>query len=72
MLERTEAVEPLEFNSSSDPTVGVDMEVWQVNKESRSLVSLAPRFLERFNDEAFVKKELWQSMLELITFSHER
>lgn len=60
-------MEPLEFNSSPAPTVGVEMEIWLVDKESKQLTSKAFEFLERFEEEAFVKKELWQCMIELNT-----
>ncbi len=67
VLEKIPTLEPLEFNASPKPTIGVEMEIWQVSKKTRSLVSLASEFLERFADEPFVKKELWQSMLEINT-----
>lgn len=67
MLETLETVEPLEFNSSPAPTIGVEMEVWLVDSETRQLVSRGPEILERFDGETFVKKELWQSMVEVNT-----
>lgn len=53
--------------SSPRPTIGVEMEVWHVDRASRSLKSLASQFLDRFEGEPFIKKELWQSMLEINT-----
>ena len=67
MLEKTEDIEPLVYNSSPSPTIGVEMEIWLVDKASRRLTSKAQSFLERFQEEPFVKKELWQCMIELNT-----
>ncbi len=67
MLEKTETIAPLVFNSSPEPTVGVEMEIWLVDKETRGLRSQATEFLEQFKDEIFVKKELWQCMIEINT-----
>ena len=67
MLAKAEAVEPLIFNSSPEPTIGVEMELWLVDPETRQLVPRAKDFLDHFQDETFVKKELWQCMVEINT-----
>jgi carboxylate-amine ligase len=58
---------PLTFKGSADPTIGVEVEYQIVDCDSMSLVSAAPRLLELFPGERWVKPEILQCMLELNT-----
>ena len=55
------------FNSSSGPTLGVELELQILDPETKNLVSGAPRILERANGDAHIKPELIQSTIELNT-----
>lgn len=57
----------LEFHGSKDHTLGVEVELQIVDRESRELVSLSPRILESFPECPWVKHELLQSTIEINT-----
>lgn len=67
MLKHIDDIEPLVFNASPEPTIGVEMELWIVDPETRQLVPRAGELLDRFQGETVAKKELWQSMVEITT-----
>lgn len=55
------------FNSSPDPTLGVEVELQIVDLKSRQLVSRGPEILKHFEHNPHVKPELLQSTIELNT-----
>jgi len=57
----------LHFNISPEPTLGVEVELQLVDRDTRALVPHGPAILERLKDEEHVKPELLQSTLELNT-----
>ena len=57
----------IHFNGSPTPTVGVEVELQIIDRETKSLVSGAPRILERVTDSTRVKPELIASTVELNT-----
>jgi carboxylate-amine ligase len=57
----------LDFNSSPRPTLGVEVELQLIDRETRALTQAAPKLLEVFPDSTWVKKELLQSTVEINT-----
>ena len=57
----------IHFNGSPGPTVGVEIELQVIDRETRKLVSGAPRILEVVKDAKHVKPELIASTVELAT-----
>ena len=57
----------LDFNSSPRPTVGVEVELQLIDRETRKLTQVAPQVLESFPGSDWAKKELLQSTFEINT-----
>lgn len=57
----------ISFQSSPYPTIGVEVELQILDKETRELANAAPLILDRFKDNMFFKPELIQSTLEINT-----
>ncbi len=55
------------FPGSSEPTIGVEIELQTVDPGTLDLTSGAPALLRRFHEDAHVKQELLQCCLELNT-----
>ncbi|UCD37642.1 MAG: glutamate--cysteine ligase [Fidelibacterota bacterium] len=55
------------FHSSPEPTIGVEIELFIVDKSSYDLVSGAPGILDSFKDDPRVKPELLESIIEINT-----
>lgn len=55
------------FNSSPSPTIGVELELQILDKDTFKLVSGAPFILNEFKDEPRIKEELLNSILEINT-----
>ncbi|MAJ44000.1 MAG: glutamate--cysteine ligase [Candidatus Marinimicrobia bacterium] len=55
------------FNSSSLPTIGVELELQILDKDSYELVSGAPKILEDYNEDPRIKEELLDSIIEINT-----
>ena len=57
----------IKFNGSSKPTVGMELELFTVDKESLALTNGAPLILNHFKDNFFFKEELLQCIIEITT-----
>ena len=55
------------FNSSSSPTIGVELELQILDKNTFELVSGAPKILEEYKDDPRIKEELLDSIIEINT-----
>lgn len=55
------------FNSSPNPTIGVELELQTLDKDSFELVSGAPQILNTFKDDPRIKEELLNSIIEINT-----
>jgi len=55
------------FNSSPNPTIGVELELQTLEKDSFELVSGAPQILNTFKDDPRIKEELLNSIIEINT-----
>lgn len=55
------------FQGSPAPTVGIEVELQLVDRETRELVSLGPKVLEELPGSTWLKPELLQSTLEVNT-----
>jgi glutamate---cysteine ligase / carboxylate-amine ligase len=55
------------FNSSPNPTIGVELELQTVDKNTFELVSGAPQILNKFENDPRIKEELLNSILEINT-----
>jgi len=55
------------FNSSPRPTVGVELELQLLDPETGELVNAAPRIIDAYKGEPWVKPELIQSTIEINT-----
>jgi carboxylate-amine ligase len=64
-----ERLDDLTFHPSAEPTIGVELELQILDRESRNLVPGAPRLLKACGEEAVpgVAAELMQSMVEIRT-----
>lgn len=58
---------PITFVPSPRHTVGVELEISLVDKETRGLTPLAPQLIEQLDGEDWAKPELFQSIVEVIT-----
>jgi len=58
-------VNKIKFNGSPKPTLGVELELFTVNKDNYSLCNGAPDILNNFKDNIFVKEELLQCIVEI-------
>jgi len=57
----------IKFNGSPNPTLGVELELFTLNKETLSLTDGAPKILNNFKDNFFFKQELLQCIVEITT-----
>ena len=57
----------IRFNGSSNPTLGVELELFTVCKDSLSLTNGAPKILNHFKNNIFFKEELLQCIIEITT-----
>ena len=55
------------FNHSSQPTIGVEAELYTVSMDNYNLCSGAPKILEFFRDDIHVKEELLECIIEINT-----
>ncbi len=55
------------FNSSPKPTIGVELEIQIIDPETGGLVCGAPKILERYPGEKWIKPELLESTIEINT-----
>ena len=55
----------IKFNGSPKPTLGVELELFTVNKDNYSLCNGAPDILNHFKDNFFFKEELLQCIVEI-------
>ncbi len=58
---------PTYFHASAGPTIGVEAELWLLDRNSHDLVSGAPGILAAFENDIHVKAELLESMIEVNT-----
>ncbi len=54
-----------EFNSNPGPTLGVEVELQLVDRETRALTSAAAEIIDSFGEVDWLKKELLQSTIEI-------
>ena len=57
----------ISFNGSPGPTLGVELELQILDRETKNLVSGAPDILARFRGDDHIKPELIQSTIEINT-----
>ena len=57
----------IKFNGSPSPTLGVELELFTVDKDTLSLTNAAPDILNHFSDNFFFKEELLQCIIEITT-----
>ena len=57
----------LYFNASKSPTIGVEVELQILNKDTLDLEQAAPLILDFFNNDPQVKEELLNSIIEINT-----
>jgi len=57
----------IKFNGSPNPTLGVELELFTIDKETLALTNGAPKILEHFKDNFFFKQELLQCIVEITT-----
>lgn len=55
------------FNGSQKPTLGLELELYTIDKDTLSLTNGAPKILKHFQDNFFFKEELLQCIVELTT-----
>ena len=60
-------VKQIKFNGSSKPTLGVEIELFTVDKNTLALTNGAPLILNHFKDNFFFKEELLQCIVEITT-----
>ena len=60
-------VKQIKFNGSSNPTLGVELELFTLNSDSLALTNGAPKILNHFKDNFFFKEELLQCIVEITT-----
>ena len=60
-------IKQIKFNGSSNPTLGVEIELFTVDKANLSLTNGAPLILNHFKDNFFFKEELLQCIVEITT-----
>ena len=54
----------IKFNGSPNPTVGVELELFTLDKDTLGLMNGAPQILDHFHDNNFFKRELLQCIVE--------
>ena len=57
----------IKFNGSEKPTVGMELELFTLDKDSLALTNGAPLILNHFKDNFFFKEELLQCIVEITT-----
>ena len=57
----------IKFNGSPNPTLGVELELFILDKNSLALTNGAPKILNHFKDNNFFKQELLQCIIEITT-----
>ena len=57
----------IKFNGSPEPTVGVELELFTLDKDTLELTNGGPGILDHFSDNFFFKRELLQCILEITT-----
>jgi len=57
----------IKFNGSKKPTLGVELELFTVDKEKLNLIDGAPKILKHFSDNFFFKEELLKCIVEITT-----
>ena len=55
------------FNGSPKPTIGLELELFTIDKDSLGLINGAPKILRKFQDNSFFKEELLQCIVEITT-----
>ena len=55
------------FNGSPKPTVGLELELFTIDKNNLGLTNGAPKILKHFQDNIFFKEELLQCIVEITT-----
>ena len=56
----------IKFNGSPNPTLGVELELFTLNKETLSLTDGAPKILNNFKDNFFLNKSFYSVLLKLL------
>ena len=57
----------IKFNGSPNPTLGVELELFTLDKKTLSLTNAAPEILNHFKDNFFFKEELLECIVEITT-----
>ena len=57
----------IKFNGSPKPSVGVELELFTLDKDTLDLTNGAPSILEHFKENMFFKQELLQCIIEITT-----
>ena len=57
----------IKFNGSPNPTLGVELELFTLDKNTLALTNGAPGILNHFKDNFFFKQELLQCIIEITT-----
>ena len=57
----------IKFNGSPSPTLGVEVELFTIDKNTFKLCNGAPNILKNFKDNFFFKEELLQCIVEITT-----
>ena len=57
----------IKFNGSPKPTVGVEVELFTIDKDHLGLTNGAPKILKHFKENNFFKEELLQCIIEITT-----
>ena len=57
----------IKFNGSPKPSVGVELELFTLDKDTLDLTNGAPSILEHFKENMFFKQELLQCIVEITT-----
>ena len=60
-------IKQIKFNGSPKPTLGVEIELFTVDKNTLALTDGAPLILNHFKDNFFFKEELLQCIVEITT-----
>ena len=61
------SITQIKFNGSSLPTLGVELELFTLDKNTLGLTDGAPKILDNFSDNIFFKRELLQCIVEITT-----
>ena len=57
----------IKFNGSPKHTIGVELELSLIDRETRGLTPVAPKIFEVFPDHMHIKQELFQTIVEVTT-----